>query len=92
MRNLVERNMAELLESGITVDDNGYLVMPEKEELLRVPEEFTKQLVAKCEKMSMNPMEYVDKKVYSYAHLHRNDIGSAYEPSIYSGMLFNSYC
>ena len=84
--------MAELLESGITVDDNGYLVMPEKEELLRVPEEFTKQLVAKCEKMSMNPMEYVDKKVYSYAHLHRNDIGSAYEPSIYSGMLFNSYC
>ncbi len=92
LRNLVERNMAEQLESGITVDDNGYLVMPEKEELLRVPEEFTKQLVAKCEKMSMNPMEYVDKKVYSYAHLHRNDIGSAYEPSIYSGMLFNSYC
>lgn len=92
LRNLVDRNMAELFESGITTDENGYLIMPEKKDVLRVPEEFTRQLAAKCEQMSMNPMEYVDKKVYSYAHLHRNDIGSAYESSIYSGMLFNSYC
>ena len=42
--------------------------------------------------MSMNPMEYVDKKVYSYAHLHRNDVGYAYAQSIYTGMFFNSYC
>ena len=40
----------------------------------------------------MNPMEYVEQKVYSYAHLYRNDIGTAYESSLYSGMLFNSYC
>ena len=42
--------------------------------------------------MSMNPMEYVDKKVYSYAHLYRSDIGTAYQASAFSGMLFNSYC
>lgn len=92
LRNLVERHTAELLDAGISMDEAGYLVMPEESDSLRVPEEFTKQLVAKCEQMSMNPMEYVEKKIYSYAHLHRNDIGSAYESSLYSGMLFNSYC
>ena len=58
----------------------------------KVPGNFVKQLADKCEHMSMNPMEYVEQKVYSYAHLYRSDIGTAYEPSIYSGMLFNSYC
>lgn len=92
LRNLVERNTAELLEAGISIDEKGYLLIPEEGAALQVPEEFTKQLNAKCEQMSMNPMEYVEKKVYSYAHLHQSDIGSAYEASIYSGMLFNSYC
>ena len=34
----------------------------------------------------------VDKKVYSYAHLYQSDIGTAYQASAFSGMLFNSYC
>lgn len=92
LRNLVERNTAELFEAGISIDEAGYLVVPEEDDSLHIPEQFTKQLVAKCEQMSMNPMEYVEKKVYSYAHLYQSDIGSAYESSIYSGMLFNSYC
>lgn len=91
LRSLVDNNTPELFEAGIQIDDRGYLQVPEDDEVM-LPREFTKQLAEKAEHMSMNPMEYVEKKVYSYAHLYRNDIGAAYAPSIYSGMLFNSYC
>ena len=91
LRNLVENNTAELFEAGIQIDDRGFLEVPEEGDI-KLPESFTKHLAEKAEQMSMNPMEYVEKKVYSYAHLHQSDIGTAYEPSIYSGMLFNSYC
>lgn len=91
LRNLVDNHTAEIFESGIQVDDSGFLRVPEDQDV-QIPIEFTKQLALKAEHMSMNPMEYVEKKVYSYAHLYRNDIGTAYEASIYSGMLFNSYC
>ena len=57
-----------------------------------VPSDFLQKLKEKCDYMSMNPMEYVDKKVYSYAHLYQSDIGTAYQASAFSGMLFNSYC
>ena len=60
--------------------------------IIKVPEKFITDLASKAEQMSMNPMEYVDKKVYSYAHLYQSDIGTAYQASAFSGMLFNSYC
>lgn len=91
LRNLVDNHTPELFEAGIQIDDRGYLQVPEDVEVM-LPEKFTKHLAEKAEHMSMNPMEYVEKKVYSYAHLYRNDIGAAYAPSMYSGMLFNSYC
>lgn len=91
LRNLVEKNAGELIEAGFSIDDKGFLISPSEEDA-KVPGNFMQQLVDKCEHMSMNPMEYVEQKVYSYAHLYRNDIGTAYESSIYSGMLFNSYC
>lgn len=91
LRNLVERNAGELIEAGFSIDEKGFLTSPTEEEA-KVPQNFMEQLADKCEHMSMNPMEYVEQKVYSYAHLYRNDIGTAYESSLYSGMLFNSYC
>lgn len=92
LRNLLERSTAELFESGMSIDEDGFLVLPEQDRAMKVPTGFVQNLIDKCEQMSMNPMEYVEKKIYSYAHLYRNDIGSAYEASLYSGMLFNSYC
>lgn len=94
LRILVDRNAGELIEAGFSIDEKGFLSIPEGDEgaELKVPRNFAEQLAEKCEQMSMNPMEYVEKKVYSYAHLYRSDIGTAYEASMYSGMLFNSYC
>ena len=91
LRNLVEKNAGELIEAGFSIDEKGFLTSPTEEEA-KVPQNFMEQLADKCEHMSMNPMEYVEQKVYSYAHLYRNDIGTAYESSLYSGMMFNSYC
>ena len=83
LRYLVEGHTAELFESGIAIDSDAEI---------KVPEKFITDLASKAEQMSMNPMEYVDKKVYSYAHLYQSDIGTAYQASAFSGMLFNSYC
>ena len=63
-----------------------------KKQEFEVPEVFMEDLKEKCEYMSMNPMEYVEKKVFSYAHLNRGSVGYAYAASIYTGMLFSSYC
>ena len=72
-------------------DESGFLSR-KVQGMDSVPKDFLQKLKEKCDYMSMNPMEYVEKKVYSYAHLHRNDVGYAYAQSIYTGMFFNSYC
>ena len=91
LRALVQQHRDELERAGFSVDDDGYLSVSD-EENVQVPETFVSELADKCDNMSMNPMAYVEKKVYSYAHLYRSDVGSAYAPSMYSGMLFNLYC
>ena len=91
LRYLVEGHTAELFESGIAIDSEGFLAFSDEAEV-KVPEKFIADLASKAEQMSMNPMEYVDKKVYSNAHLYQSDIGTAYQASAFSGMLFNSYC
>ena len=91
LRYLVEGHTAELFESGLAIDSDGFLSFSDEAEI-KVPEKFIVDLASKAEQMSMNPMEYVDKKVYSYAHLYQSDIGTAYQASAFSGMLFNSYC
>ena len=92
LRNLVYLNKEEIEQSGLSIDEQGFLSISKDADDLKVPENFFENLSNKCDEMSMNPMEFVDKKIYSYAHLHQNDIGSSYESSIYTGMMFNSYC
>lgn len=91
LRNLISENRDELIAAGFDVSEDGFLRVKSEEDF-KVPSQFMKSLKEKCEYMSMNPMEYVEKKVFSYAHLHQSDIGYAYAASVYSGMLFNSYC
>ena len=91
LRMLVSEHEEELKAAGFSVDKDEFLGIQEDEEF-QVPEKFMKELKNKCEYMSMNPMEYVEKKVFSYAHLNRNNVGYAYAASIYTGMLFSSYC
>lgn len=92
LRYLVMQHEQELEESGFVVDEQSFLKISSTADKVEVPQSFVKHLLEKSEYMGMNPMEYVDKKVYSYSHLYHNSISPAYETSIYSGMLFNSYC
>ncbi len=91
LRNLVAAHEEDLKAAGFSITDDGFLSI-QKEQEFQIPVQFMQDLKEKCEYMSMNPMEYVEKKVFSYAHLHQSDIGYAYAASIYTGMLFNSYC
>ncbi len=90
LRNLVDEHREELEQAGFSISEKSFLSIPS--DTFEVPTSFMRDLVKQCDTMSMNPMEYVEKKVYSYAHLYQHDIGKAYTSSIYSGMLFSSYC
>lgn len=91
LRSLVAENKEDLIAAGFSVSEDGFLSIKSDKEF-QIPVKFMKELKDKCDYMSMNPMEYVEKKVFSYAHLSRRNVGYSYAASIYTGMLFSSYC
>lgn len=56
-----------------------------------VLKDFSTSLLRKSDQVSLNPMDYVDKKIVAYKNPGHNFI-SPYTTSAYSGMMFNSYC
>lgn len=56
-----------------------------------VLKDFSSSLLRKSVQVSLNPMDYVDKKIVAYKNPGHNFI-SPYTTSAYSGMMFNSYC
>ncbi len=52
---------------------------------------FSNQLIQKSKDISLNPMNYVDRKIVAYKNPGRN-FASPYTTSAYSGMMFNGYC
>ena len=52
---------------------------------------FSSSLLQKSNQVSLNPMDYVDKKIVAYKNPGHNFI-SPYTTSAYSGMMFNGYC
>lgn len=53
--------------------------------------EFKSTLLEKTEEVMLNPMDYVNKKIVAYPNPGKT-FANPYLTSIYSGMLFNSYC
>lgn len=52
---------------------------------------FCSRLLRKSNQVSLNPMQYVEKKVVAYKNPGHNFI-SPYNAAVYSGMMFNGYC
>ena len=92
LRNLVKEFSDELKAGGFEIQEDYSLTAPESLVKDNIPEQFLTSLYYKSQSMSMNPMEYVEKKVFSYAFLNKQNQPSTYQETIYSGMLFNSYC
>lgn len=53
--------------------------------------DFSNRLIQKSQQISLNPMNYVDKKIVAYKNP-GHSFASPYITSAYSGMMFNSYC
>ncbi|MCH5344775.1 MAG: flagellar filament capping protein FliD [Acetatifactor sp.] len=53
--------------------------------------DFSNALLRKSDQVSLDPMEYVEKKIVAYKNPGHNFI-SPYSTSAYSGMMFNGYC
>ena len=53
--------------------------------------DFSDDLNKKCRQVSIDPMNYVDKKIVAYKNPGKS-FYSPYVTSNYSGMLFNYFC
>lgn len=81
-------------DHSIAVDDSLLTQTASEEDvsaMFSTIKDFANSLVRKTAQVSLDPMNYVDKKVVAYKHP-GHEFVSPYTPSPYSGMLFNSYC
>jgi len=53
--------------------------------------DFSNALLRKSDQVSINPMDYVERKIVAYKNPGHN-FASSYSTSAYTGMMFNSYC
>ena len=87
---------------GLSVGEDGIISINKEEmttslegeqmeDLFDSMKNFTSSLLRKSGEVTLDPMKYVDKKVVAYKNPGKN-FSSPYTSSIYSGMMFNSYC
>lgn len=87
---------------GLQVGEDGQLRLEDSSKLseafldggaerLSAVKNFTNSLLRKTDQISLNPMDYVNKKIVAYKNPGRN-FANPYITSAYSGMMFNSYC
>ena len=103
LKNLEQVYAVELESCGIKFKEDGTL---SKEEALaakaaqdgRMEELFTRKngfigrLFDKAEAIAINPMDYMEKTVVTYPNSEKTNFSNPYVTSMYSGMLFSSYC
>lgn len=90
------------LESiGLNIEDNGKISVDDSllyqaleedtEETVQSIFNFKSALINKTDKILLDPMEYVNKTIVTYKNPGKTFV-NPYVTSMYSGMLFNSYC
>lgn len=103
LKNLNKPFLNELESCGITFDEDGFMELDtslaaqaiesgDMQKLFQPDSAMTNRLFAKTDAVKINPMEYVDKKIVSYPNFTKPPRGYSYITSLYSGLLFNSYC
>jgi flagellar hook-associated protein 2 len=93
----------ELEANGFSVSEYGMLSLDDAlavqscedggmESLFTRENGFIARILDKTEAITINPLEYLDKKVVTYPNSAKTAFANPYVTSMYSGLLFNSYC
>lgn len=102
MKGVVSLYANELDAVGLSLGQNGELEIDEDalrqsalendaKENFRSVKDFANSLIRKTDQISLDPMHYAISKVVAYKNPGKN-FAPPYITSVYSGMLFNSYC
>lgn len=93
---IANRHKSSIEAAGLTINDDGYLaqgedIVPDKvQKLFDEDSSFRKDIKRTTDKMTLNPLHYIDKVVVTYPNTH-GTYPNPYYPSKYSGLLFNDY-
>lgn len=95
---LTNRHSESLKAAGLSIDENGYLNITkdvDSSEIQKLFDEdlsdFRKDIKRTTQSMTLNPLNYVDKTVVTYPNTQGTTYPNPYNPSKYSGLLFNDY-
>lgn len=95
--NLTKRHTESLESAGLTIDDNGYMSVSEDVDTTQIQMLFDEDLSAfrrdvkkTTQNITLNPLNYIDKIVVTYPNA-QGTYPNPYQPSKYSGLLFNDY-
>ena len=94
---IARRNTETLSAAGLTIDENGYLNRTGEADSGQIKalfdnesSSFRKDIKRVTDKMTLNPLDYIDKVVVTYPNT-TGTYPNPYQASKYSGLLFNDY-
>ncbi|MDR0220843.1 MAG: hypothetical protein LBI54_05495, partial [Lachnospiraceae bacterium] len=82
---------SDLIRTAIEQEDEVQVENTTAHSGLSAIKGFANDVMRKANQIAINPMEYVSKKIVAYKNPGRS-FSSPYITSIYSGMMFNSFC
>lgn len=96
MKKLLGRHKGKIEKYGIEIQEDNTLNYLRDDSLAKMPDlddlqSFGNQVLRKLHSIALDPMEYVSRAICAYSNPATSYI-NPYVTSIYSGMLFNSYC
>ena len=96
MKKLIGRHKGKIEKYGIEIQEDNTLNYLRDDSLSKMPDlddlqSFGNQVLRKLHSIALDPMEYVSRAICAYSNPATSYI-NPYVTSIYSGMLFNSYC
>ncbi len=99
---IMTKHKETLKNAGITVDETGRLEMKDSEntnlfkeeklsELFKADSEFRKDIAQATDRLTLDPMAYINKLIVTYPNKEEKTAGATYTQSLYSGLMYNNY-
>lgn len=104
LKGIFSKSRADFMECGITFNDEGYMEINEAaasnaasagkfQNLFGSHDTLGTRAMHQFKEIAINPMKYIeDKIIVTYPNPRKENFANPYMTSMYSGMLFNSYC